>query len=192
MGDRSGRNIKLSRETFAAIHTPTKYVTSSDFDDVLTSQNMTGVGLSAHRSFVTLAKGVLEILRVISKPQMIWSNACFIITQRLTVMQNIATIRDWASIQNPARSMSQYRTTAFWTTSHLTITRQESRSSKNPTVFCFFDFRPKTLREGDRKTLRTQVLMSNFFRHIKARFFNVLASLQRQLRGALSFYQAVN
>ncbi len=110
----------------------------------------------------TLFNLVLHVLGAISKPKMVWIYTCRIIP-RWAVVKNAESIGDWASIQNPRSTGSDYGLSD--TSIDVSISSLVGASSPQPALSRFINFRLKTIWEVIRKSLRRQVFGGNLDMH---------------------------
>ena len=104
-------------------------------------------------------------------------------------MTNAEAIWNWSLIHNPRRSV-RTKHDVGWPVAHSDLSVPSgmvSCSDPCPTSIGDTNLAPKPSGECRGQSLRAKILSGNLRRHIISSIVNVLAPLQRQLRGAFSF-----
>ncbi len=158
-------------------------VTPSDFKGLSLTQLSTTVRIAF--CVASLFSAVRKIVLLCSQPKMIWANTARIVSA-WTVVANALAFRHWSKMQNPRGDVSANRHRTMPYPADLTVTKGMCGSSPQPAGFSFVDLRPKALWETVRKSLRGEILRSNFDLH-KSVCLICVALPARQGAGAIYF-----
>lgn len=117
--------------------------------------------------------GIRIVLRLCSKPKMIWVNTGRVVFGR-TIMKDAKTIRDCAAVYYPRGNVRPYQSEFSSAPSDLAVSRPETISGPQPARICFYNLLPKSVQE-----CCGHVLCGKFWIRMKRNVFpsvNMLAS----------------
>lgn len=154
----------------------------SNSSHIFTGQFCRPMWLKIGESFIDR---IFNVLFAGSKPQMIWSNTCGIISTR-TVVTHIHSFRNRAVVKHPHSSVGHNSWHPLLTGLDFSVSAEVFRSNPQPAQFCNHYLFPESITKRIGEALRKCGVLIKYSRHIKSSVFGLLAPWQRKLPGAPS------